>query len=150
MARTRAPVRAAVIATTPVPHATSRTLCPPWTRANFTRRAAAGVVPASSGAKCFQPCRCPSLNLAMESSVMHQSLRLRLDNHLMQTYRVFRWDWNSLELRIGRRDNARFQGVLDEGVRVLAELEKRRVIDVKHVAGFVERHPQVVANGRVQ
>jgi hypothetical protein len=29
---------------------------------------------ASSGAKCFQPCRCASLNLAMASSFMHQSL----------------------------------------------------------------------------
>lgn len=68
--QTSAPIRAAVIAATPVPHPTSSTRWPARTPANFTSNAADGVVTASSGAKCAQPCFCASLNLEIASSLM--------------------------------------------------------------------------------
>src|SRR5882724_1707391 len=51
---------------------------------------------------------------------------------------------------LGGGDDAGFEGVLDEGGGVVAELEERRVIDVNHVTGFVESHPHVVAYRRVE
>jgi GT2 family glycosyltransferase len=65
---TCAPVRAAVIATTPVPQATSRTCCPGATPANFTRRAAGIVVSISNGAKFAQPSFCNALKTSNEST----------------------------------------------------------------------------------
>ncbi len=59
-----APVRAAVIATTPVPHPISSTVSPEETRAKFTSAAAGMVVIASSGAKKAQPSRWAALNWA--------------------------------------------------------------------------------------
>lgn len=52
-------------------------------------------------------------------------------------------------LRLGGGDDAGFEGVLHEGVGVFPKLEERGVIDVHHVAGFVEGHSHVVTDGRV-
>src|ERR1043166_5632638 len=114
--RTCAPIRAAVIATTPVPQPTSRALCPPRTFANFTKRAAAGVVSASSGAKCFQPCRCASLNLAMASSLMHQSLFDRICAVSLTRYKINR-GWRRRKLTL---DNEQLITINSRNQRVVA------------------------------
>ena len=67
---TRAPARAAVIATTPVPQATSSTRWPARIPACFTNCAAGPVVIASSGAKYAQPCFCAALNASKGSMIL--------------------------------------------------------------------------------
>lgn len=42
-------------------------------------------------------------------------------------------------LRRRARNNPRLQRVLHECIRIFPELQKRRMIDVNHVASFVER-----------
>src|SRR5437764_15098752 len=49
----------------------------------------------------------------------------------------------------GRHD-ARFEGVLNKIASVSAKLQQRRLINVDHVAGFVEGHPQIIADGWVE
>src|SRR5215471_9221520 len=65
---TRAPRRAAVIATTPVPHATSSTWTLSRTPAYSTSRAAGAVVNTAQGENEAHPSRCTALNCANGSS----------------------------------------------------------------------------------
>src|SRR5581483_9350974 len=75
--RTLAPRRHAVIATTPVPQATSSTDCPARTSAKSTSAEAASVVYAASGENRAHDSRCTALNCANGSAVIARPLALR-------------------------------------------------------------------------
>src|SRR5882724_2209607 len=105
---TFAPMRAAVMATTPVPQATSSTRWPDWTSANFTRRAAVGVVTDSSGAKCAHPCFCVSFNFAIASALIGKLFPK--SNH----YHELR---NLILRRITLRNETRFNNDVAVGLR---------------------------------
>src|SRR6266704_4987185 len=87
---TTAPARRAVIATTPVPHPTSRTLCPGRTPAKATSFAAVGVVIWASGANDFHASRCATLKASKGSDVIVRRWRQRfpLDNDSVRPTRA--------------------------------------------------------------
>src|SRR5213078_459904 len=47
-------------------------------------------------------------------------------------------------------DDARLEGILHKGRSIVPELQERRMIDVHHVPGLIERHSHIVTDGRIE